>query len=70
MISAAAGPGWSALRPAPRGGFGPATRPKPKQNLSNKEKQKHPCSLPLVGTGAWWIRRRMRKTLREMPSAR
>jgi hypothetical protein len=62
---------WSGLRPAPRGGFAPATRPKPKQNLPKKEKQKHVCSLPLVGTEAWWwVRRRMRKTLPEMPSAR
>ena len=66
----AAGLCSSGLRPAPRGGFAPATRPKPKQNLSNKEKQKHACSLPLVGTETWWVRSRMRKTLPEMPSAR
>ena len=62
---------WGVLRPAPRGGFAPATRPKPKQKLPKKEKQKQACSLPLVGTEAWWwVRRRIRKTIPEMPSAR
>ena len=44
----AAATGWSGLRPEPRGGFAPATRPKPKQSLSKKEKHKA-FLLPPVG---------------------
>ena len=58
------------IRPAPRGGCAPATRPKPKQNLSKKEKQEHSCVLPLVGTEHGGSEERMRKSLPEIPSAR
>ena len=58
------------LRPAPRGGFAPATRPKPKQNLSKKEEQKQYCTLPLVGAEHGASEERTRKSLPEIPSAR
>jgi len=58
------------LRPAPRGGFAPATRPKPKQNLPKKERQKNSYALPLVGTEHFASEERMRKGLPEIPSAR
>jgi hypothetical protein len=47
----AAGICWSGLRPAPRGGFAPATPSRTKtKTFPRKEKQESFCALPLVGT--------------------